>query len=81
MTRPVMLTTSHGDGAGVRVTPDAFEAVWEGTYTRVLNWWEAVQRLNVCPPSEREAASEAVAEAEDEARQFVGYVWSVGGAS
>jgi hypothetical protein len=69
-----MLTTSHGDGAGVRWTPEDFEAAWDGVYTRVLNWWEAHQRLNVCPPSEREAAAEREAEAEDEARQFLAQV-------
>lgn len=76
MTVP-LLRPDHGDGASYRWTPEDFEAAWDGVYTRVLNWWEARQRLNTCPPSERQAAAERESEAEDEARQFLAQAMGV----
>ena len=82
MTRPVMLTTSHGDGAGVRVTPAELQAIRDELAALVIEAENLHRRANFHPLRDvREQAREDAEEADDKVLQYLSQVLTRGGVS
>jgi hypothetical protein len=79
MTRPVMLTTSHGDGAGVRVSPETLRAVRDELRTLVIEAHDLHHEASFAPSRRlREWAAEQAEEADDKVLQYLSHI--LGGA-
>jgi hypothetical protein len=79
MTRPVMLTTSHGDGAGVRVTPETLRAVRDELRVLVIEAHDLHHEANFGRTAQDRAdAAEQAEEADDNVLQYLSHI--LGGA-